>query len=41
MTALKIMSVKDAADSVAIASGLKRREVYQRALALAGREKKR
>jgi 16S rRNA (cytidine1402-2'-O)-methyltransferase len=40
-TALKTMSVKDAADSVAGASGLKRRQVYQRALALAGREKKR
>jgi hypothetical protein len=34
------MSVKDAADSVAATTGLRRREVYQRALALAGREKR-
>lgn len=39
--ALRGMSVKDAADTVAAASGLKRRAVYQRALELAGqREKK-
>ncbi len=40
--ALKSLSVKDAADTVAEATGMKRRAVYQRALELAGqREKKR
>jgi 16S rRNA (cytidine1402-2'-O)-methyltransferase len=40
--ALGSMSVKDAADTVAEATGMKRRAVYQRALELAGqREKKR
>jgi 16S rRNA (cytidine1402-2'-O)-methyltransferase len=39
-SALDTMSVKDAADSVAATTGLRRREVYQRALALAGREKR-
>jgi len=34
--ALKSLSVKDAADTVAEATGMKRRAVYQRALALAG-----
>lgn len=39
--ALKSLSVKDAADTVAEATGMKRRAVYQRALELAGqREKK-
>jgi 16S rRNA (cytidine1402-2'-O)-methyltransferase len=38
-SALNTMSVKDAADAVAATTGLRRREVYQRALALAGREK--
>jgi 16S rRNA (cytidine1402-2'-O)-methyltransferase len=40
-TALKKLSVKDAAEAVAGETGVKRREVYQRALALVGsREKK-
>jgi 16S rRNA (cytidine1402-2'-O)-methyltransferase len=39
-SALNTMSVKDAADSVAATTGLRRRKVYQRALALAGREKR-
>jgi 16S rRNA (cytidine1402-2'-O)-methyltransferase len=39
--ALKTLSVKEAAEAVAGETGIKRREVYQRALALAGsREKK-
>jgi 16S rRNA (cytidine1402-2'-O)-methyltransferase len=36
-TALQSMAVKDAAAAVATASGRPRREVYARALALAGR----
>jgi 16S rRNA (cytidine1402-2'-O)-methyltransferase len=39
-SALKKMSVKDAADMIAEESGMKRRDVYQRALALAGDRKK-
>jgi 16S rRNA (cytidine1402-2'-O)-methyltransferase len=38
-SALRKMSVKDAADMIAEESGMKRREVYQRALALAGDRK--
>jgi 16S rRNA (cytidine1402-2'-O)-methyltransferase len=38
--ALKSMSVKDAADTVAEATGMKRRAVYQRALELAGQRGK-
>jgi 16S rRNA (cytidine1402-2'-O)-methyltransferase len=38
--ALKSMSVKDAADTVAEATGMKRRAVYQRALELAGHRDK-
>ena len=37
--ALASMSVKDASAAVAAATGLKRRHVYARALALAGRGK--
>lgn len=37
-TALETMSVKDASAAVAEATGLPRREVYQRALALVGRD---
>ncbi len=39
--ALRSMSVKDAADAVATATGVKRRAVYQRALDLAGQQGKR
>jgi 16S rRNA (cytidine1402-2'-O)-methyltransferase len=35
--ALRTQSVKDAAEAIAAATGMKRRDVYQRALALAGR----
>jgi 16S rRNA (cytidine1402-2'-O)-methyltransferase len=38
--ALKALSVKDAADAVAAETGMKRRAVYQRALALAGQRDK-
>jgi 16S rRNA (cytidine1402-2'-O)-methyltransferase len=38
--ALKTLSVKDAADMVAAESGMKRREIYRRALALTGDRKK-
>lgn len=38
--ALKKLSVKDAAEAVAGETGIKRREVYQRALALAGKRDK-
>ena len=39
--ALRNMSVKDAADAVATATGMKRRAVYQRALELSGQQGKR
>ena len=38
--ALKMLSVKDAADAVVAETGMKRREVYQRALVLAGQREK-
>ena len=38
--ALKGLSVKDAADAVAAETGMKRRAIYQRALALAGQRDK-
>jgi 16S rRNA (cytidine1402-2'-O)-methyltransferase len=38
--ALKKLSVKDAADLVVVETGMKRREVYQRALLLAGNREK-
>jgi 16S rRNA (cytidine1402-2'-O)-methyltransferase len=39
-SALKRLSVKDAADAVVAETGLKRRQVYQRALALTGHQEK-
>jgi 16S rRNA (cytidine1402-2'-O)-methyltransferase len=38
--AMKSLSLKDATDAVAADTGMKRREVYQRALALAGNREK-
>jgi 16S rRNA (cytidine1402-2'-O)-methyltransferase len=40
-TALRTLSLKDAAEAVATATGIKRRDVYQRALELAGKGERR